>query len=319
MNGIHALLQMKTVCITITLLVGFSASTFASEGGSSSYLQGTYGEFASGMLGDSGFYMRDDLFYYSASIGVNPLGGAVSVGSSQDIWGNLFKFAYVSDMEILGGRYNAALAIPLIVHGSVSAKVAGIGPQIFREGNVSGIGDAYLTPFALGWDLGNHHVNANLSFVAPTGGYDKDKLLNAGRNYWSFDPTVYYTWLQPERGHEVTVTLGYMMNDENSATNYTTGDEMHLDWTLSQHFSPHFAVALTGYWYEQITHDKGDPVAGIDIEKFSGSGVGVGPAVYYSREVGGKNINFIAKWITDIESENRMDGDIYMVSVAFKF
>lgn len=319
MSGKQTLLSMKTLCITLALLVGFSASTYASEGGSSSYLQGTYGEFASGMLGDSGFYMRNDVFYYSASIGVNPLGGAVSSGSSQDIWGNLFKFSYVTDLEILGGRYNAALAIPLIINGSVSAKASVAGQQVFRDGDVSGLGDVYLTPFALGWDIGNHHVNANLSFVAPTGGYDKDKLLNPGRNYWSFDPTVYYTWLQPERGHEVTITLGYMMNDENSDTNYTTGDEMHLDWTLSQHFSESFAVALTGYWYEQVTDDKGDAVAGIDIEKFTGSGVGVGPAVYYAREMGGKKLNFIAKWITDIESENRMDGDIYMVSVAFKF
>lgn len=77
MSRKQTLLIMKRLCITLALLVGFTASTYASEGGSSSYLQGTYGEFASGILGDSGFYMRDDVFYYSASIGVNPLGGAV--------------------------------------------------------------------------------------------------------------------------------------------------------------------------------------------------------------------------------------------------
>lgn len=85
MSRTQVLVSMKRACITLALLVGFSVSTYASEGGSSSYLQGTYGEFASGMLGDSGFYMRDDVFFYSASIGVNPLGGAVSSGSTQDI------------------------------------------------------------------------------------------------------------------------------------------------------------------------------------------------------------------------------------------
>ena len=40
---------------------------------------------------------------------------------------------------------------------------------------------------------------------------------------------------------------------------------------------------------------------------------------HYTREMGEKNINIIAKWVTDIDSENRMDGDLYMVSVAFKF
>jgi len=33
----------------------------------------------------------------------------------------------------------------------------------------------------------------------------------------------------------------------------------------------------------------------------------------------GKYIDFIAKWITDIDSRNRFVSDLYMVSVAFKF
>lgn len=119
--------------ITAFLLLLCSAiNTYATEGGSSGYLQGTYGEFASGMLGDSGFYMRDDLFFYNASIDVNPVGGAISLGSTQDIWANLLKIAYVSDFTILGGRYNATIAVPLVLNGAVTAKAGGFERYVFK-------------------------------------------------------------------------------------------------------------------------------------------------------------------------------------------
>lgn len=311
--------SLSKFLLSTLLIIILPATSHATEGGSSGYLQGTYGEFTSGMVGDAGFYMRNDLFYYSASIGANPVGGAISTGSTQDIWGNLVKFAYASDYTILGGRFNAALAIPLVLKGSVTANATGLGKHTFKDGDVNGIGDIYITPFALVWDIENHHINANLSFVTPTGGYDVENLLNPGRNYWSFDPTVYYTWLHPKRGHEVSISLGYMMNAENSDTQYTSGDEMHLDWTFAQHFSESFAIGLTGYWYEQITNDKGSISLGIDVNRFKGKGIGLGPTVHYAHKIGSTNVSFIGKWIKDIESENRMDGDIFILSAAFKF
>ena len=307
--------------IVLASLIFSPTVLLASEGGSSGYLQGTYGEFASGMLGPQGFYMRNDLFYYDAEVGIRPLGGAINIGAEQQVTGDLLKFAYVSDLTFLGGKYNAALAIPVIFNGSASGSLSTPVPGFgtYRSGDVSGVGDIYLTPAALGWDWGNHHLNANLSFVIPTGSYDASKLLNTGRNYWSFDPTVYYTWLQPQRGHEVTVSLGYMINEENSDTNYTTGDELHIDWTLAQHFSESFALGLVGYFYEQVTNDEGQLPAGFDAKDFKGSGAGVGISALYARPLLGKDMNFIAKWVTDTNSKNRMEGDIFMLSFAFKF
>jgi len=66
--------MLKYILIIAILLYPFSA-IHASEGGSSGYLQGSYGDFASGMIGPSGFYMRNDLFFADTSIGVRTLGG----------------------------------------------------------------------------------------------------------------------------------------------------------------------------------------------------------------------------------------------------
>lgn len=305
--------------LIITILLCSLPAVHASEGGSSGYLQGSYGDFANGMIGSSGFYMRNDLFFSDTSIGVRVLGGGIDGGvDHQQVVGNLLKLAYVSDFKIWGGQYNASMATPVVLNASVSGGVSSGGTSVYRSGDVSGIGDIYITPVALAWGWENHHLNANLSFVLPTGGYDPSRLLNTGRNYWSFDPTVYYTWLDPKRGHEVSFALGYTINSENPDTDYTTGDELHLDWMLAQHFSESFAIGLTGYLYEQVTGDKGGAL-GFQVSDFKGRGIGIGPAVLYGAKIAGKEMTFILKWITDLESKNRMDGDLLMLSTAFKF
>ena len=110
-----------------------------------------------------------------------------------------------------------------------------------------------------------------------------------------------------------------MLNWENPDTHYTTGDELHLDWMLAQHFSENFAIGFNGYWYEQVYGDKGDLPLGFQADEFKGRGVGIGPAILYISKIAEKDMTFIIKWITDIESKNRMDGDLFMLSAAFKF
>ncbi len=45
----------------------------------------------------------------------------------------------------------------------------------------------------------------------------------------------------------------------------------------------------------------------------------MGVSALYARPLLGKDMNFIAKWVTDTNSKNRMEGDIFMLSFAFKF
>jgi len=57
------------------LLIALSIrSGWAAEGGCSIYLRGTYNDFAAAILGPKGFYFRNDLFRYSASVRADHLG-----------------------------------------------------------------------------------------------------------------------------------------------------------------------------------------------------------------------------------------------------
>jgi hypothetical protein len=113
-------------------------------------------------------------------------------------------------------------------------------------------------------EAGRPHLTFSPGISAPTGKYDADDLLNLGRNYWAFDLAGSYTWLHPTRGHEISLNAGFLFNNENPDTDYTTGTEFHLDWLIGQYFSESFGVGINGYYYQQITDDDGQIVGPIN-------------------------------------------------------
>ena len=67
----------------VLLLALSTCPAGASEGGASIYLQGTYNDFAIAIVGPPGFYFRNDLFWYGASVGARPLGGQIQLGTNE--------------------------------------------------------------------------------------------------------------------------------------------------------------------------------------------------------------------------------------------
>jgi len=101
-GSVIKLARLACGIVAMTALFGAWAG-LAGEGGGSNYLQGTYGDWQSGIFGPPGLYYRDDLFRYNASIGVRPLGGRVAGASDETIWANLSKVAYLTDDVAVGG------------------------------------------------------------------------------------------------------------------------------------------------------------------------------------------------------------------------
>ena len=309
-----------TAMMTIFLLTTLLSPTWASEGGGSHYVQGMNGDFCMGLVGPKGFYIRNDLAYLEGTIGPVTRGRFTLDSFEQKVWVNTFKFMYIAEAEVFSARPGVALAIPVVINADASGEV--ISPSTFSaRGDESGISDPALVGF-LNWKVGKaNHVSIGMSVYSPMGKYDVDEVINLGRNYWSFDPYVAYTWLHPERGHEISVNAGVMFNTENNDTDYQTGDEFHVDATIAQHFSPTVAMGLVGYYYEQLSNDEGVLVGTLPVgsKGFRGKGIGVGPALMWRPTLGGKDVTLSCKWIHDVKSERRLDSDVVMLSAAFMF
>jgi hypothetical protein len=189
--------------------------------------------------------------------------------------------------------------------------------QLLRRDNAMP-GDAHMafSPLVLNWNTGNFHFTLSQSIFAPTGSYDINRVVNLGRNYWAFDTGLAFTWLDPQRGHEISASTGFLFNTTNTATSYHTGSEFHLDFLLAQYFSESFAVGFNGYWYRQMSGDSG---VGATLGPFRGESVGIGPALIWRPRIRSAQINIVGKWLHDVEATNRFSGDMAYLSAAFKF
>lgn len=196
-----------------------------------------------------------------------------------------------------------------------------------------------VVPLSLTWKWSDLNVNLSEAVIMPTGFYDEDEIVNLGRNYWSFDTIAGLTWLHPTRGHEISFNVGFMSNIENDATQYQSGDEFHMDYTVAQHFSEEFGIGVTGYYYNQLSNDKspllnqlsqvrnalnqvrvglGQPLLP-QVGGFQGEAAGIGPIIRYSPKFDDKQVHFIGKWIHEFDVQSRFKGEIGMLSVALDF
>jgi len=311
------------------LLLGLASPppALAGEGGGSHYMPGLVGDFAMALIGPPGFYLRDDLMYFRGTIKSVTLGDRIYSSASQDVWVNVVKAIYLSKGGILDGRAGFVVALPIVIDASASGDV--VAPFIKTlSGSRSGIGDPSMTGF-LNWTIGNHHVSSGVTVYMPLGAYDADRIINLGRNYWSFDAQGIYTWLDPKRGHEISFITGFLFNTTNGATDYSSGTEWHTDFMFAQHFSKEFALGLEGYYLKGISSDSGPlldtankvlPALGLQpLGGFRAKGFGLGPAILYAPKIGNTDVNFIAKYLFDIDHENRFNSNYATVSAAFKF
>jgi outer membrane protein OmpA-like peptidoglycan-associated protein len=296
---------------TLVLAAFLPAGSFAAEGGGSNYWQGSYGDFAAALAPAPGGYFRNDVVYQDAGIGARPISGAFDPGFDQKLWMDRLTIAGFSDGGILGGKFGIELQLPYVFDLTVAQYPGGLPLQSPRD---QAMGDPVLKPQIL-WGSGPHYSKFSLGIVMPWGTHDDDTVVSVSRHYWSFDPSITYTYLN-DSGWDFSATAGYMMNLENNlpGPNYDTGDEFHVDALLGKHFGESFAFGIAGYYYDQITDDEGPIPPPLD-PGYPSEGAGFGPAFMF----GNKHFSVVGKWLYDAHAQNRLDGDMYMLSFVARF
>ncbi len=301
----------------------------AVEGGTSHYIQGAYGDFLMGYIPAAGFYVRNDTIYQTGQIDGVLKGGRAY--AKLDVYStmNLTKLSYMFDVPAMNGFLGVGAGVPVIINlhvsGNASANYlsrdnpAGIPmpdqKSIGGYGNRGGLSDLFFMPVIAGWNFGECHLAVMPIVFLPTGYYNASKLTNLGMNYFSFDGNVAFTWLS-KSNVELSVNAGYMINTENPATHYLSGNLLHADWTAAYHFTPRFALGATGYLLTQTTPDTG---SGAKLGSFEASGTGIGPIASGTIPIAGKDLTIIAKWIHDLGASHSFLMDTLYASLVMKF
>ncbi len=300
-----------------------SSGLNAEEGGSGHYLPGSMASFADSVAPKPTFLARYNLMNYSGDVGISlPIAGLAAEGAEADSWANGLTLFWAPEWGVINDTWNYAMSTSIpYVSMDVTANVAAAGgASVSRSSKVDGLGDIIFQPLMLNQKVNpNFNVNYRVSLYAPTGGYEVGRLANLGKNYWSFEPTVGMMYFNLEKGIEASLFSAVTFNTENKDTNYQTGTQFHLDGTLAQHFplcKGLAGVGVSGFYYQQLEGDSG---AGATLGDFKGRTVGIGPVVSYSREINGHSVTAEAKWLTEFETKNRLEGNYLWLKVLVKF
>lgn len=287
----------------------------AAEGGSGLYLLG-YRVFLPGVMPEPGLYLRNDFYWYNASSSAVIIGEEVNLNADIRTFVDLITVSYVlPKLKILGADYGMAVIVPTataMINGAVET-----GGRIIDQGasRTSGGGDLFFTPASLGWHWDNLHCIAALSMFFPAGEYKKDKDIMIGKNRFALDPNVAFTWFDPKLDVEISAALGYTMNQANRATQYKTGDELHLDFNAAKYLPGGVAFGAGGYYYQQITADTGN---GALLGPSKGRVVALGPIVSYTTKAKSHDVTISFKYFREFYSEDRWGGNAFYLTSCIK-
>ena len=301
------------------VMVMLPEQSSADQGGISFWLPGLFGSLASAP-GQPGWSASAIYLHSSVKAGGNQefaQGGEIRAGIDGDADIVAFGPAYIFEDPVLGGQ--AALSLQWILgrsKGSVDATLTGPGgDQISgeRTDTITSYGD--LLPLgSIKWNDGVNNFMVYLTGDIPVGDYDPDRLANLGLGHGAIDSGVGYTYFNPQKGYEFSITGGLTYNFENPDTDYQNGIDGHIDWGASIFPAQTYHVGVVGYLFQQITGDSGD---GAVLGDFKSRVAGIGPQIGFFFPAGDMTGYINLKGYYEFDAENRPEGWNAWVTLAF--
>jgi hypothetical protein len=280
----------------------------AAERGIGTYLLGSAGPQAGMLPPVSGVFSTNVVYIYSGAASPSTefeIGGEIVADLGVDLVLGVPGVLWVPDAEILGGRVGIFGLLPV---GSVGVEADVLIGGGLVELNVSqsrvSVGDPQVGGL-IGWTSGPFHWNLGTTINVPIGDYENGALDNLSFNHWSVDINGGLTWLDPATGFELSGTAGITFNAKNSATDYKTGEEFHLEFAALKHFSPQFHAGRVGYFYNQISGDSG---TGAVLGPFKGRIAALGPHVSWTFPVGQVPVSLASRVFVEFNAKNRTEG-----------
>jgi hypothetical protein len=304
--------------IFLVLLPGFA---MAGEGGTSHVLPGATATLVDLPPASPGWFGKPMYLHYSGKASAQ-VPTAAGVTTNLNAIANTLALGggHTFGQTVLGGaHYTVAVFLPytwLDISGNVQLPSGG---SVARHNDVSGFGDLTVVPVMLAWKAGDWQIDTMLPVYAPTGSYEKGRLGNPGLNYWTFDPNVGAAYSDKKSGFNAMLRVGYAINTENPDTDYQSGSLLHFEGTIQQILpvgSGFLTIGAEGFYFEQITGDSG---AGATLGDFKGRTAGLGPVLGYIQPFGKESLVVELKWLPELDTKNRLEGDYIWLKVVYKF
>ncbi|MBT2339926.1 MULTISPECIES: SphA family protein [Pseudomonas] len=267
--------SLRCTCFGLGM-IGLCAAVQATENGAPTTAVGVY-DFGAGMMPPATPFGTVGLrtAFYSANVQKDRHGNALDNRFSLDVLSIGVAYMRMTDYTVLGAKYGFGAVVPFFQMDASVRVQTPVGP-LDLEADPFRLADIQVLPVILQWTLSpNLFVNAQFQVQAPTGDYDKNRLISPGLNHWTFSPILNATYIS-DSGFEVSSSFEADINTRNEATDYKSGVEYRHEFAVGQHVGP-WTVGMGGYYYRQFTDDDAPGLESGNRARV----MAVGPAVNY--------------------------------------
>ena len=165
-------------------------------------------------------------------------------------------FFYIWPTPTKEWNFASAMSFPL-AWLEVEANFS-LGPfSVRKKESTFGLFDLVFTPIIASHHFSEtDHLALSFTFWAPTGSYEKGRLVNLSQNTWTFIPGVAYTKLLPEANIELTGIWQMEFDTEDPATRYQNGILSDLEALAIKRFKNDLRIGFVESWIQQSTTTK---------------------------------------------------------------
>lgn len=252
-------------------------------------------------------------------IQVGPL--TFDVDTEVDAFNVIPALTYVTPWQVLGARYGLLLLQPF---GNTTVQAAleetsnpDFALDIDEDG--FGLGDTYVRPLWLGWDLGRADLAASYGFYAPSGKYKDGAADNIGLGMWTHEFMLAGAlYLDRQRGTALVLAGLYEIHHNKQDVDIRPGSHVTLHYGISQYLPVSKTVlgelGALGYGQWQVTRDSGSDATNKSV-KDRVYGIGLqGSLTYLPWQA---QLSF--HWLHEFEAEARFEGDYFTLTLAKSF
>ena len=311
--------KITLMLVGLTVLAFSVTRAFAVEGGLGRPISGmSIAPYAGVIPPEPGLAVATGETYYEGSIGASrtvPIAGLLVANVDMKASFTPLALFYIWPTPTKEWNLASAVSFPL-AWLEVQANLSGPLP-VRKTESTFGLFDLVFTPIVASYHFSQtDHLAFSFTFWAPTGSFEKGRLVNLSQNTWTFIPGVAYTKILPEDNIELTGIWQMEFDTEDHATHYQNGILSDLEVLAIKRFKNGLGIGFVESWIQQVNDDGGAPAA---LNGFAGRAFGIGPIVTYSTKLGKSHLDFSARWIHDFGVSNRVAGDGFNFSASLKF
>lgn len=301
----------KNVVAAILSVAALASPAMAAEDGPLNYPAGSPGSMVGQFPPFAGLFMISQTSFSTSDALYDSNGDEIkSRDFSMDAWVETVRFVASYPTQLWGAHLYSQLVLPIgNVDSSLSVNTGSGSMSIFDEDDTA-LGNITVSPLIMNWTLSEHqYFTVGMDIALKQGGdsYDADSSVNVATGYNSIIPLFAYRYNDPQ-GLDIGAKFAYLINQENSSTDYDTGDMLAIDFTAGWNFGK-LGVGIVGGYTDQLENDK---QYGVEIEDSKLRTLTLGPSLTYSMGPVTINVNMQKGILT----ENSSRSDSYWINVA---